>query len=131
MDIGFTVHSRWLDQGVDVSRTVYDALRAERERTAAQIAALTVDFDGMVAAAESSDTDDEHDPEGATIAFERAQVMAVLEHSHSRLAKIDHALERLAAHSYGTCEWCGQQIAPERLVARPSATTCITCAARR
>ena len=131
MDIGITVHSRRLDPVVDVSRTVYDALRAERERTAAQIAALTADFDGMVAAAESSNTDDEHDPEGATIAFERAQVMAVLEHSQSRLAEIDHALERLAAHSYGTCERCGQQIAPERLVARPSATTCITCAARR
>jgi RNA polymerase-binding transcription factor DksA len=110
---------------------VYDALRGERERTAEQIAALTADFDSMVAAAESSNTDDEHDPEGATIAFERAQIIAVLEHSQARLAEIDHALERLAADTYGTCERCAQPIATERLVARPSATTCITCAARR
>jgi hypothetical protein len=116
---------------VDVSRTVYDALRAERERTAAQIAALTVDFDGMVAAAESSNTDDEHDPEGATIAFERAQVWrcwSTRSRGSRRSTTPSSGWPRTAT---ARASGAGQQIAPERLVARPSATTCISCAARR
>ena len=46
-------------------------LAAERARTEDRLAALRADFAGIVAASESSNADDEHDPEGATIAFER------------------------------------------------------------
>ena len=56
-----------------------DPLMAERAAVLAQIGALTREFDGVVAASRSSNADDEHDPEGATIAFERQQVAALLE----------------------------------------------------
>jgi DnaK suppressor protein len=105
-----------------------DDLFAERERTAAQIEALSREFDGIVEAAELVATDDEHDPEGHTIAFERQQVAALLRDARSHLADIDDALARVAASSYGTCESCGGPIAPARLAARPAARTCITCA---
>ncbi|MBI1404291.1 MAG: TraR/DksA family transcriptional regulator [Porphyrobacter sp.] len=39
------------------------------------------------------------------------------------------ALARIANGTYGTCATCGEQIAPERLAARPVATRCIKCAA--
>lgn len=106
----------------------YDALLAERADVAEQIASLTRDFEGMVAASTSSNSDDEHDPEGATIAFERAQVVAVLELGRRRLDEIDAALRRIAAGSYGRCESCGREISAERLAARPSAAACIRCA---
>jgi RNA polymerase-binding protein DksA len=86
------------------------------------------DFNGVLEASESSNADDEHDPEGSTIAFERAQLAAVLDHARDRLAQIDLALERLDAGEYGVCERCGAAIGSERLEARPSATTCISCA---
>ena len=81
----------------------------------------------MAASAESN-ADDEHDPEGATIGFERAQLSALLEQSRARLVELDRALERVAAGTYGACEACGQPIAAGRLEARPTARTCVACA---
>ncbi len=48
------------------------ALTAERAQVADQLAALQRDFDALVEAATGVATDDEHDPKGSTIAFERA-----------------------------------------------------------
>ena len=105
-----------------------DPLLAEREAALAQIEALTREFDSMVAASQSSNADDEHDPEGATIAFERQQVVALLEQARQRLADVDAALARRETGGYGSCQTCGRPIAPERLAARPAARTCIDCA---
>jgi DnaK suppressor protein len=105
-----------------------DALLDERAAALAQIEALTREFDGVVAASKTSNADDEHDPEGATIAFERQQVVALLEQARRRLSDVDAALARRDAGDYGTCESCGRSIAPERLAARPAARTCIDCA---
>ena len=105
-----------------------DPLLSERDVVRAQVEALTREFDSVVAASRSSNADDEHDPEGATIAFERQQVVALLEQAQRRLADVDAALARRAAGDYGICESCGRPIAAERLAARPAARTCIDCA---
>jgi RNA polymerase-binding protein DksA len=109
-------------------RTGPDPLHAERTAALAQIEALTREFDEVVAASRSSNADDEHDPEGATIAFERQQVAALLESARRRLADVDAALARRETGDYGRCESCGRPIAAERLAARPAARTCIDCA---
>jgi DnaK suppressor protein len=44
----------------------------ERRRTIDRLASLTRDFDDIVERSSDASRDDEHDPEGATIAFERA-----------------------------------------------------------
>ena len=103
-------------------------LTTEREAARTQIASLDADFATIVDASREVATDDEHDPEGATIAFERAQVDAIRTQAQRRLADLDHALEQLATGAYGSCEVCGQPIAAERLAARPAARTCISCA---
>jgi len=82
----------------------------------------------MVAASRDSNADDEHDPEGATIAFERAQLASILKQATGDLAEVDAALERVADGTYGVCERCGRPIAPGRLEARPTARYCIACA---
>jgi RNA polymerase-binding protein DksA len=105
-----------------------DPLAEERAAALAQIEALTREFDGVVAASQASNADDEHDPEGATIAFERQQVVALLEQARQRLSDVDAALARREAGGYGVCENCGRPIAAERLTARPAARTCIDCA---
>jgi DnaK suppressor protein len=105
-----------------------DPLGAERAAAQAQIEALTQEFDAVVAASQSSNADDEHDPEGATIAFERQQVVALLEQARRRLADVEAAIRSVEAGVYGICETCGRPIAAERLAARPSARTCIDCA---
>ncbi|WP_324273404.1 TraR/DksA family transcriptional regulator [Blastococcus brunescens] len=105
-----------------------DPLDAERAAALAQIESLTREFDEVVAASKASNADDEHDPEGATIAFERQQVVALLDQARRRLDDVDAALARRDAGGYGTCETCGGPIAAERLAARPAARTCISCA---
>ena len=108
-----------------------DLLIADRVTTEARIVSLERDWTGIVESSAMTSTDDEHDPEGATIAFERAQIETLIERAREHLDEIDDALERVRTGGYGICEGCGQPIAAGRLEARPFATTCITCASRR
>jgi len=111
-----------------VEPDVTELLIADRERTHVLIAALTQNVDTIVEASRLTATDDEHDPEGATIAFERSQTSSLLASATSHLAEVDAALVRIANDTYGCCERCNAPIAPERLQARPAARTCIRCA---
>ena len=113
---------------VGVPARTRDRLAAERRTLADQVDALQVQFDAFVEGAELVATDDEHDPEGHTIAFERQQVAGLLRDAQSHLSDLDDALLRVATGSYGTCESCGGAIAAERLHALPAARTCIACA---
>lgn len=106
-----------------------NSLSEQRSALAEQVAALRADLAGIVSASVGSNADDEHDPEGATIAFERAQTATLLDRAQERIAALDRALERVEAGSYGTCGRCGRPIGADRLAARPDAETCITCAA--
>jgi RNA polymerase-binding transcription factor DksA len=103
-------------------------LEDERAEASARLTHLTEDYAGVVAASRDSNADDEHDPEGATIAFERSQIGALVRQVRGRLAEIEAAVERLDAGSYGRCERCGGAIEEDRLDARPVARTCIGCA---
>ena len=103
-------------------------LALERERTVAQIHALTSDFDSIVESCESDAYDDEHDPEGHTIAYERQQVAALLREARSHLDQLDLAADRLEAGTYGRCEVCSGAITAARLATRPAASTCVACA---
>jgi DnaK suppressor protein len=103
-------------------------LDAEQSLVVARLAALTSDHDAIVAASLDTNADDEHDPEGATIAFERSQVGALIRQARAHLAEVSAALDRLAAGTYGTCEACGLPIPSGRLEARPTARRCVTCA---
>ena len=103
-------------------------LRAERADVAARLRDLGVSFDDIVDAARDSNLDDEHDPEGTTIAAERSLVSSLARSSERHLAEVDAALERLAAGTYGRCVRCGGPIAADRLDARPSTPVCIACA---
>jgi RNA polymerase-binding transcription factor DksA len=105
-----------------------DRLAAERDRTTGRLAGLRDDFGAMVDASRDSNADDEHDPEGATIAFERSQVDALIGQAERRLVEIEEALARVHDGSYGVCARCGLAIPAARLVARPTARTCVACA---
>lgn len=100
-------------------------LTEERERKLALLPALRQDITSVNAARQDSNVDDEHDPEGATIAFELSQASALLEQSRAGLAQIEAALARIDAGSYGICEVCGDPIAEGRLEARPWTPYCI------
>lgn len=107
-----------------------EALEEARADALARVAALERELRSIMDAAGSAGDDDEHDPEGATVAFERQHTAALLTHARDQLARVDLALRRLAEGGYGRCERCGKPIGAGRLAARPVAATCIDCAGR-
>lgn len=46
---------------------------------------------------------------------------------HRRLRRLERALVRIAAGSFGVCIECGGAISPERLEVNPSAVLCVSC----
>lgn len=105
-------------------------LEGDRERTSLLIDAATDELGAFVSARRDTSTDDEHDPEGPTLAFERSQSSAILGQSQQHLIEIDAALLRMENGLYGQCTNCRSQIALGRLQVRPQAALCISCAER-
>jgi RNA polymerase-binding transcription factor DksA len=106
-------------------------LAHEREQALARLASLTGDHESIVAASLDTNADDEHDPEGATIAFERSQIGALVRQVRHHVDEVDAALRRVEDETYGVCESCGGDIGAPRLEALPAARLCIGCASRR
>lgn len=100
-------------------------LEQERERKVALLPALRADIASANSARQDSNVDDEHDPEGSTIAFELSQASALLKQSSAGLDQVEAALARIAAGTYGICAVCGEAIAEGRLEARPWTPFCI------
>ena len=103
-------------------------LHDEAARTRARLAALERDRNDIIERSGDAARDDEHDPEGATIAFERAQVTALIAACHAQLGDIEVAATRLAEGTHDRCEVCGRPVGEARLLARPTARTCVACA---
>ncbi len=100
-------------------------LLALRSEAAAELRAAGERIESMTAARAGSNTDDEHDPEGATIGFEWSQADALRTALRRRTAEVDAALVRLSDGTYGVCAVCGRPIASARLEARPTTDRCI------
>ncbi|WP_166844554.1 TraR/DksA family transcriptional regulator [Isoptericola sp. BMS4] len=96
-------------------------LAAVDERLAAQRRAVA----GLVEAARDSNADDEHDPEGSTLAWERQQAARLAADARDERERLLAALDRVAAGTYGVCEVCGRPIPAARLEARPASTRCV------
>jgi DnaK suppressor protein len=102
-----------------------ERLREERDEVRARLAIMTRDLVSLFAASADSNADDEHDPEGQTIAYERSQLSALIQGAQEHLCGIEAATTRLQQGSYGICEVCHQPIPAARLDARPTARTCV------
>lgn len=82
----------------------------------------TVDEGLGVISEELADTVDR-----SSVETERNFTLRLRERERYLLKKIDAALARLEDGSYGVCQECGEDISPNRLLARPMATMCIKC----
>lgn len=69
--------------------------------------------------------------EGAQKAHEAETLARLGESQRLEIARIDEALERLAAGTYGRCADCGEAIEERRLAALPQAARCAACEAGR
>ena len=105
-------------------------LAGDLEKTRRLVEQLGAEMDSFTASRRDAPTDDEHDPEGPTLAFERSQSSAILAQSVQHIADIDAALLRMDEGTYGLCKTCGGSIAVGRLQVRPQAPLCISCAGK-
>lgn len=60
---------------------------------------------------------------------DRNLLLRIRDRERKLISKIDEALGRIADGTFGLCEECGEDIAVERLKARPVTTLCIECKA--
>ncbi len=99
-----------------------DRLRGEVDEAVQELSELMRDFgDGA--------GDDQADAGAAT--WEREQEMSLANNAKALLEQTEHALERIEAGQYGTCESCGNPVGKMRLQAFPRATLCMTCKQRQ
>jgi RNA polymerase-binding transcription factor DksA len=64
-------------------------------------------------------------------AFEQEFTLTLMASEEGTLEQIEHALDRIRAKTYGTCEDCNGVIAKKRLEAIPFASLCIRCAEKQ
>jgi DnaK suppressor protein len=58
----------------------------------------------------------------------QAMALAIERRRTDAIRRIDQALVRLDAGTYGECVLCGEDIAPKRLELNPAVPTCLPCA---
>lgn len=68
---------------------------------------------------------DNHPGDIGTETFERGKDLALTEHAEKELEAINEALHAIDEGTYGICKVCSMDIPYERLVALPTADTCI------
>jgi len=73
---------------------------------------------------------DEGFADAGQAAAERSNLLTLVRSLRDTLRDVDHALERMEAGTYGTCERCRKPIPDERLDALPAARLCIGCKQR-
>ncbi len=71
-----------------------------------------------------------HPAEAGTHSFEQEFTLNLLSSDGERLARIEAALVKIAAGSYGFCEECEGRIPKTRLEAIPDTPHCVKCAAK-
>ncbi len=69
--------------------------------------------------------------EDATEVFELEKKLAIESQVSNNLAKIEYALKKYDAGTYGLCDNCGKPIEPARLEALPYANLCLSCKAKQ
>jgi len=115
-------------KGLDVEKfkTILEEERMRLIENARRLRRRASDSDQADESSELSDYDD-HPADAATETFEREKEMAINDNLDQLLQKVDRALEKIEAGTYGFCDRCGGKIGRERLEVLPHAVFCIEC----
>lgn len=118
--------SKWTKTELNQVRKMLLKEVAELE---AEIAAEEERFHALIMESGEGAGDDQADAGAKT--FEREHEISILSNKKDLLDQSHHALERIAAGTYGSCENCGKPIGKLRLMeANPRATLCMPCRER-
>lgn len=106
-------------------------LEEEKERLEEQIADYERDLEEARLTESSSDrSPDPGNAEASSMKLEYAKELSIEQNTLDLLSKVERALSRVDAGTYGICESCGNSIPVERLDVLPYSTLCVECASR-
>jgi len=74
---------------------------------------------------------DDEAADAGTATFEREKDLSIEQNVRDLLQKIDRALSRIDAGTYGICESCEGEITAERLKVMPFTRLCVQCQSER
>lgn len=110
-------------------RVIADELIAEIARLQIELSEADAELSALLRNSGDGAGDDQAD--SGSSALEREQELTLVNNTRDLLDQNRHALERVGAAGFGTCETCGEAIGKARLQAFPRATLCVTCKARQ
>jgi DnaK suppressor protein len=114
---------------VTIPKEVFrERLEAERQRLVDELAAQDRNgvVSGQVVGGEHAGYGN-HLADDASDLFEQEKNLALQQNLKDLLAKVEHALRKFDAGTYGVCEGCGEAMDPARLEALPWAALCVRC----
>ncbi|WP_432458100.1 TraR/DksA family transcriptional regulator [Cellulomonas iranensis] len=103
-------------------------LTADRERLTAELAEADAELSELLRNSGDGAGDDQAD--SGSSALEREHELTLVNNTRDLLEQTTHALDRLAAGTFGVCESCGQAVGKARLQAFPRAVLCVACKQR-
>lgn len=110
-------------------RVIADELIAEIARLQIELSEADAELSALLRNSGDGAGDDQAD--SGSSALEREQELTLVNNTRDLLDQNRHALERVGAAGFGTCEACGEPIGKARLQAFPRATLCVSCKARQ
>lgn len=111
------------DEGAQILAAHAAAVRARLDRIRAQ-------QDDIARLRDGASGDDEHDPEGETLATRWSQLRALELAAEAEERSVAAAQADAARGAYGVCIGCGGRIPAARLRALPHTRRCVVCAER-
>jgi DnaK suppressor protein len=115
----------WTDSEISQVRR---RLADETDELRTEIGKVESDIADRLGDSVSNAGDDQADVGAKT--YEREHELSLTYNARDLLAQSEHALARIDAGSYGSCESCGRPIGKARLKAFPRATLCVDCKQR-
>jgi DnaK suppressor protein len=107
-------------------------LLGEKEELAAQLTSIEEETFAATQSEMNGDVGlDDEVADAGTSTFEREKDLSIENNVRDLLQKIERALERIDAGTYGVCERCGKTIPKARIKALPYADLCIDDAQAR
>lgn len=108
---------------------LYERLKEEKSQLAEKLEQLKASGRPLEERREGSPFGKREEEASETLELEKR--LALGKNISDTLAKIEHALQKYEAGTYGLCDSCGQVIEQERLEALPQASLCLKCKAHK
>jgi len=103
-------------------------IRLEEERIQLDGQLTTIEEDSFASTQSDASGDvglDDEPADAGTATFEREKDLSIEQNVRDLLQKIDRALSRIDAGTYGICERCGKPIEKARVTALPYVSLCL------